>query len=51
MRHPNRLQEVLVCLPASGATQFPGMTYEQGIEDALMWAMEELEDDDFEYAP
>lgn len=26
---------------------FPGMTYEQGVEDALNWVLGEIDDEDF----
>jgi hypothetical protein len=26
---------------------FPGMTYIQGIEEALLWVVEDIEDEDF----
>lgn len=28
-------------------SKFPGMTYEQGVEGALMWVLCELEDEEF----
>ena len=31
----------------AGASSFPGMTYEQGIEEALMWVLGDLKDDEF----
>lgn len=32
-------------------TKFPAMTYEQGIEEALMWVLEEVSDEEFDYSP
>ena len=30
--------------------QFHNMTYEQGVEEALMWVLTEIDDDEFEYS-
>jgi len=32
------------------ATNFSGMTYEQGIEEALMWVQGEIPDNEFSYS-
>ena len=29
------------------ASNYPGMTYEKGIEEALLWVLGEIEDDEF----
>jgi len=47
----DQMEKVLDNLPPSGETKFRGMTYEQGIEEALLWALGETDDDEFEYAP
>lgn len=44
------LCEVLSNLPAAGETQFPGSTYESGIEEVLLWLLGEISDEDFEYS-
>ena len=31
----------------SQRSQYPGMTYEQGIEEALQWVLGEITDDEF----
>ena len=31
----------------SQKSQYPGMTYEQGIEEALSWVIGDIEDDEF----
>lgn len=28
-------------------TKYPGMTYENGVEEALLWVVGEIDDDDF----
>lgn len=33
----------------AGGTQYPGMSYEEGIEEALRWVLGEVEDDEFVY--
>jgi len=43
------IEEVLSNLPGEGETQYPAMTYEQGITEALQWVLGELSDEDFEY--
>lgn len=31
-------------------SKYPGMTYEQGISEALLWVLGDLPDEEFEYA-
>ncbi len=45
-----KIRTILDKLPAVGETKYPGMTYEQGIEEALMYLLGELDDADFDYA-
>lgn len=33
----------------SESSKYPAMTYEQGIEEALMWVLEHIPDVEFEY--
>jgi hypothetical protein len=49
MKSPAAVADALGKVDTS-STQFAGMTYEQGVEEALMWVLGELEDEDFEYA-
>lgn len=45
------IDAVLGKLPADLVdSKYPSMTYEQGIEEALMWVLGELDDQDFSYA-
>lgn len=32
------------------AGEYPGMSYEQGVEEALMWVLGELTDEEFIYS-
>ena len=36
---------------AADESRFPGMTYEQGVEEALLWVVEEISDEEFAYSP
>lgn len=47
MKSRQEIEEVLSQLPDS--TKFPAMTYEQGIDEALCWVLEEISDEEFEY--
>ena len=51
MKNKSEIEKVLMNLPESGKTNYPAMTYEQGIEEALMWVLEEISDNEFEYSP
>ena len=31
-------------------SEYPGMTYEQGVEEALMWVLEQIDDSEFIYS-
>lgn len=31
-------------------SEFPGMSYEQGVEETLLWVLKEIQDNEFEYA-
>jgi hypothetical protein len=50
MKTQSDINSVLSKVDIEG-TKFPGMTYEDGIEEALLWVLEEIPDDEFEYAP
>lgn len=36
--------EEAVAITAEGRSQYPGMTYEQGVRDAMAWVLEESDD-------
>jgi len=48
MKTTDEIEVVLSRLPAEG-TRFSGMTYEEGIEEALRWVLGELDDEDAPY--
>ena len=45
-----KLQAIIDKLPTYGETKFPSMTYEQGIEEVLMYLLGECDPDEFAYA-
>lgn len=45
----SEIEAALRNLPADGSTKYPGMTYEEGIDEALRWVLGEIPDEDFEY--
>jgi hypothetical protein len=47
----DEIERVLMSLPGGGDTKYPGMNYEQGIEEALMWVLGDIGGDEFSYAP
>lgn len=49
MKTTEQIETVLNRLPGDGKTRFSGMTYEQGIEEALRWVLGELEEEDADY--
>jgi uncharacterized phage-like protein YoqJ len=49
MKTIEEIEQVLLNLPQEG-TKFSAMTYERGIEEALAWVIEEISDEEFEYA-
>lgn len=46
-----KIEEVINKLDTSSGTKFPGMTYEEGVDEALRWVLGEIPDDEFEFAP
>ena len=38
-----------VCRVDVEGTKYPAMTYKNGVEEALMWVLEEIPDDEFSY--
>ena len=49
MRTENEINNVLDCLPGDERTNYPAMTYEQGVEEALLWVLEEIPNEEFEF--
>jgi hypothetical protein len=49
MREEDEIEQVIRNLPSE--TKYRGMTYEEGIRDALEWVLGNLDDDEFDYAP
>lgn len=45
-----KINAILEILPGAGETKYPGMTYEQGIEEVLMYLLGEISSDEFNYA-
>jgi hypothetical protein len=48
MKTKDEIEKILMNIP-TGDTNYPGMTYENGVEEALRWVLEEIEDEEFEY--
>jgi hypothetical protein len=46
----DEIERALNNVDTSCQTKYPGMTYEQGVEEALTWCLGELEDGEFEYS-
>jgi len=49
MKSEKEIQNVLRNLPLSGETNYNAMTYEEGIEETLMWILDEISDEEFSY--
>jgi hypothetical protein len=49
MKSESEIRSILVQLDTNG-DKYKGMTYEQGIEAALLWIIQELSDEEFEYS-
>lgn len=49
MRAVSEIQKVLCNLPEGGETKYHLMTYEQGIEEALLWVLEEIPNEELSY--
>jgi hypothetical protein len=39
MRDEQEIEDVLNAIPTEGPSRSPNMTYEQGVDDALRWAL------------
>lgn len=50
MKNKSIIEEALELAQTIGSAHF-GMTYEQGVEEALMWVLGEIDDEDFSFTP
>ena len=51
MKDKQEIEKIFTNLPPSAeSTKYSNMTYEQGIEETLLWVLGELTDEDFEYS-
>lgn len=50
MKNKSIIEEALDNVQESDSSHF-GMTYEQGVEEALMWVLGEIDDEDFSFTP
>lgn len=48
MKTSEEIQEAMDKINTS-ETKYPGMTYEEGVEESLMWVLNQITDDQFEY--
>mgnify|MGYP001237715635 CR=1 FL=1 len=46
MKTQEQIEEKMAELDDQG-TRYPGMTYEQGVDEALRWVLEEIADEEF----
>jgi hypothetical protein len=49
MKSESEIRTILVQLDTN-ENKYKGVTYEQGIEVALLWVIQELSDEEFEYS-
>jgi len=47
MKTEEEIEEKLVDIDTSRPSKYYNMTYEQGVEEALMWVLEQVDDDEF----
>jgi hypothetical protein len=50
MKTAEEIEKVLNNLERN-MSRYPGMTYEQGIEEALLWTLGEIGNEEFDYYP
>ena len=50
MKTQQDIDAALGRIDENAASAYPGMTYEQGVTEALRWVLEEIADIEFEYA-
>ncbi len=48
MKTQSEIDNKLMNMRATMPSKFPGSTWEQGVEEALMWVLGDIEDDDFD---
>ena len=45
-----KIRKILDNLPKDGGTKYKYMTYEQGVEEVLLYLLGEIEESEFDYA-
>lgn len=50
MKTANEIEKAMDKVDDCGGSQFPAMTYEQGVRETLEWVLGFVEDDEFEYS-
>lgn len=50
MKTKEEIEKALSNVDEHALSKYPGMTYEQGIAEALQWVMGDISDEEFEYA-
>ena len=50
MKTEREISDAISNVDDIGSSQYPGMTYEQGVTEALRWVLGEVPDEEFEYA-
>jgi hypothetical protein len=49
MKTKDEIEKVLGRVDTASGSQYQAMTYEQGVEEALLWAIGDIPDDEFTY--
>lgn len=49
MKAKDEIENALLRVDSGARSKYPGMTYEQGVEEALQWVLGEISDDEFGY--
>lgn len=49
MRSKKEVEEALSNVDTE-VSEYPGMTYEQGVEETLLWVLGEIESNEFEFS-
>lgn len=47
MKGKAEISDFVNTIETQGPSMFPSMSYEQGVEEALLWVLEEIPDDEF----
>ena len=50
MKTAEQIEQALNNIDTNSPTEYPGMTYEAGIEEALLWVLGDISDKEFTYA-